>query len=163
MIRAAKKYDMPEIMRVYEAARKFMAESGNESQWGQTYPPAETVAEDIENNRLFVLDSGGIHGAFVFFFGTEPDYERVEGGSWQTASPSGIMHRVASDGATRGFFSQALSFCLSRAREIRIDTHRDNTVMQHVLEKNGFCRVGIVYIENGEERIAYEFAQKKCQ
>jgi RimJ/RimL family protein N-acetyltransferase len=39
---------------------------------------------------------------------------------------------------------------------VRIDTHADNKVMQHVLEKRGFRRTGIIYLENGDPRIAFE-------
>jgi len=157
VIRIATQKDMPDIMRVYAAAREFMAQSGNPNQWGKTYPPAETVADDIDMGRLFVFDDGGIRGAFVFFIGNEPDYDKVLGGSFKTKSPCGIMHRIASDGSVRGFFALAADYCKASAPELRIDTHRDNLVMQHVLEKYGFMAVGTVFLKNGEERIAYEF------
>ncbi len=38
----------------------------------------------------------------------------------------------------------------------RIDTHNDNKIMQHVIEKNGFIRCGIIYVKDGSPRIAYE-------
>ena len=157
MIRAAKKSDMQEILRVYSIARGFMAQSGNASQWGNTYPPVETLNDDIEKNQLFViLEDGRICGAFVFFVGEEPTYKNVYGGAFKTQIPCGIIHRVASDNTCRGTFGRLLDFCKSRAEQFRIDTHKDNKVMQHVLEKHGFSACGTVYIENGEERIAYE-------
>lgn len=39
---------------------------------------------------------------------------------------------------------------------IRIDTHRDNKPMQHLLNKNGFRYCGIIYLEDGDERLAYQ-------
>ena len=43
-----------------------------------------------------------------------------------------------------------------RCGNIRVDTHRDNKVMQHILTKQGFQRCGIIYVKNGTERIAYQ-------
>ena len=37
-----------------------------------------------------------------------------------------------------------------------IDTHEKNKTMQHVVEKLGFKRCGIIYIEDGTPRIAYQ-------
>jgi RimJ/RimL family protein N-acetyltransferase len=39
---------------------------------------------------------------------------------------------------------------------LKIDTHRDNIPMQKVLKRNGFSECGIIYIENGDERIAFQ-------
>ena len=50
----------------------------------------------------------------------------------------------------------ALAFCKGIISHIRIDTHQDNKVMQHVVEKHGFRRRGIIYIADGSPRIAYE-------
>ena len=49
-----------------------------------------------------------------------------------------------------------MDFCLSRENNIRIDTHRDNTIMQHVIQKHGFSYCGIIYLANGDERMAYQ-------
>lgn len=35
-------------------------------------------------------------------------------------------------------------------------THRDNKPMQHVVEQNGFKYCGIIHLENGDERLAYQ-------
>jgi len=39
---------------------------------------------------------------------------------------------------------------------IRIDTHKDNHIMQHNLAKYGFQYCGIIYIASGAERLAYQ-------
>ena len=41
-------------------------------------------------------------------------------------------------------------------KSLRIDTHRGNVVMRRMLEKNGFVYCGIIYLESGDERVAYE-------
>ena len=50
-----------------------------------------------------------------------------------------------------------MDFCLEKTRHIRIDTHEDNTVMHHLMNKYGFSKRGIIYLQNGAERIAYEY------
>ena len=47
-------------------------------------------------------------------------------------------------------------FCEGIIKHLRIDTHADNKVMQKQILKNGFTRRGIVYMEDGSPRIAYE-------
>lgn len=42
-----------------------------------------------------------------------------------------------------------------RLAEVRADTHWDNVIMQHILEKNGFVKCGTIVVENGTPRIAY--------
>jgi RimJ/RimL family protein N-acetyltransferase len=49
-----------------------------------------------------------------------------------------------------------LDWCKKQIAHIRIDTHHDNVVMQHVVQKAGFQRCGIIYIADGTPRIAYE-------
>ena len=39
---------------------------------------------------------------------------------------------------------------------LRGDTHRGNKIMQRVLEKNGLVYRGIIYLEDGGERLAFE-------
>ena len=50
----------------------------------------------------------------------------------------------------------AVQFCEQSINHLRIDTHNDNKIMQHVIEKNGFKRCGIIHVNDGSERIAYE-------
>ena len=41
---------------------------------------------------------------------------------------------------------------------LRGDTHRDNKIMQRVMEKNGLSYRGVIYLEDGGERLAFEKA-----
>ena len=45
---------------------------------------------------------------------------------------------------------------VSNSTNVKGDTHEDNYVMQKVFEKNGFRRCGIIYVEDGTPRIAYQ-------
>ena len=55
-----------------------------------------------------------------------------------------------------GIFSSIMNFCLSHDTNIRIDTHRDNKIMQHNILKHGFTYCGIIYLLSGDERLAYQ-------
>lgn len=157
MIRQAFSTDFPRIMEIYSFARKFMAETGNPTQWGTQFPPQELLLEDIEIGRLFVYETEGtIRGVFAFIIGNDPTYDLIEQGKWLSDEPYGTLHRVASDGSEHGFLGKCLAFCEQQISHIRIDTHEDNVVMQKAIAKNGFEYCGIIYADDGTPRLAYE-------
>lgn len=158
MIRLAEKTDLPAILEVYQIARKFMADHGNAIQWGDSYPPVSLVESDIEKKQLYVMtEQEQIHGVFMFYIGPEPDYAIIEKGQWKNPAPYGVVHRVASDGTMKGMLGQCLDYCKKQYGHLRMDTHEKNLVMQHLLEKNGCERCGIVYMADGTPRIGYEW------
>ena len=53
-------------------------------------------------------------------------------------------------------FSSVMAFAFTREPNIRIDTHRDNIIMQHNLAKHGFTYCGIIFLANGDERLAFQ-------
>lgn len=57
---------------------------------------------------------------------------------------------------THGIFSSVMKFAFAHNRNIRIDTHRDNVIMQHNLAKHGFTYCRIIYLLSGDERLAYQ-------
>lgn len=134
-----------------------MAASGNAGQWGNSFPPEAMLREDICRQQLYVLeDRGRVHGVFVFVIGEDSSYSVIEGGTWLSDSPYGTIHRVASDGEVRGVFREIVTFCEARMHHLRIDTHENNRVMQYLIEKNGFQKCGVIYVEDGTPRLAYE-------
>lgn len=154
-IRKAQMQDLERILEIYAQARDFMAKTGNPTQWGKAYPPQQMLEADIPAGNLYVVEDGEIHGVFAYFTEPDPTYSYIEDGAWLDHSPYGTIHRVAADGSG-GVFSAVLMFAVSQNPHVRIDTHRDNKVMQHVLEKHGLRRTGIIYLEDGDPRIAYE-------
>ena len=150
--------DMPAIGAVYAAARRFMAEDGNPNQWGTTNPPIERIERLVSVGELYVEEiDGAVHAAFSLTFGEDPTYGVIEDGAWQSDAPYAAIHNVASDGTAAGFFTRCVAFCHERSDHLRIDTHEDNKVMQHLVTKHGFIRRGIIYLANGSPRIAYEW------
>ena len=72
-IRNAGLEDLPEILKLYEEARAFMQETGNETQWGTSYPPVERVEADIREGKSYVCEAGDVlAGVFYFSEGPEP-------------------------------------------------------------------------------------------
>ncbi len=161
MIRPAKIYDLPAIENVYTAARAFMRASGNTKQWVNGYPQRELLESDIANQNLFVLEeNGAIHGVFAFILGNDPTYHYIEGGQWLNDRPYGTIHRIGGDGTVKGVLAKALAFALQFTDEVRADTHADNHPMQRALAKNGFVRCGVIYLENGDPRVAYHYSKE---
>ena len=154
-IRLARQTDLDEIERIYAYARQFMIQSGNPTQWVNGYPWRDLLEEDIRCGTLYVAeDNNGLYGVFVFVIGEDPTYGYIEDGAWISDKPYGTIHRIAS--CKSGVFSEALLFCRNKCSHIRVDTHADNKPMQHLAEKYGFSRRGIIYVEDGTPRIAYE-------
>ena len=90
-----------------------------------------------------------IHAVFAFIEGEDPVYLKIEQGSWMVDTEYAAVHRVASDGTVRNVLEKIMDYCKAQIPHLRIDTHEDNKVMQHVLEKYGFVRCGIVYVPDG--------------
>ena len=155
-IRRAEPADLGDILRIYAIARDFMAANGNPTQWSGGYPRRELLEADMEKQCLYVVSEGQyIRGVFYFVIGEDPTYGYIEDGTWRSDTPYGTIHRIAGDGSG-GIFAACLEFCSRMISHLRIDTHRDNLPMQHVVEKHGFSRRGIIYVADGSPRIAYD-------
>ena len=81
----------------------------------------------------------------------------VLGPSWPNNEEYGTIHRIASNGLRRGVFEEVLSYAKINISNIRIDTHEDNKFMQQKLNKNNFKYCGIIYINDGSPRRAYQY------
>lgn len=157
MIRPATLDDLESILEIYKIARAFMRSNGNMSQWINNYPDKALLTGDISKNQLFVYEEDGtVHGVFAFIVGEDETYKVIENGKWLSDAPYGTIHRIAGDGKTKGLLQKAVAYCEKTVLHLRIDTHADNKIMQHVVAKNGFTQCGIIHIADGTPRIAYE-------
>ena len=160
---------MAEIMEVVDAAKKIMRQSGNMHQWADGYPSEAVISADMEKHGGFVVeDSGRIVGYFAFLPSPEPTYAIIYEGRWvDDVRPYHVVHRIASYPQAHGIFSNIMDFCFAHDPNIRIDTHRDNHIMQHVIARYGFSYCGIIYLVNDgvphptgrlplQERLAYQ-------
>ena len=156
MIQKANLSQLPGIMAVYERARVFMAQTGNPDQWGMAYPPEEMIRQDILDGKCYVnLQGKTIAAVFYFANETDPTYGYIEG-DWLNDKPYGVIHRIAVGESGKGVAAECFQYAVERCENLRIDTHEDNIPMQRCLAKHGFQRCGIIYLENGDPRIAYQ-------
>ena len=51
---------------------------------------------------------------------------------------------------------QIIEFSFTKCNHIRVDTYYKNSIMRNILIKEGFSERGIIFINDGSERIAYE-------
>ncbi len=164
-IRLAKEKDLPQIRTIYKAAKSYMDASGNPNQWAVGYPPEEYLREDIELFRLYVCEEDDILcGVFLFAVMDDPTYHYIDG-AWMNDEPYGVIHRIASDGVKKGIFQTVVEYCKEKMAEqavwnLRIDTHEDNKIMQHLVERHGFSCCGTIFLANGSPRIAYQLTMK---
>lgn len=158
IIRPTELKDLSLVMGIYEYARSFMRANGNATQWVNGYPSEELIRQEIEDNHSFVCigEQGEIAGTFCFILGDDPTYRQIYEGAWLNDAPYGVIHRMATNGKQKGVADACFDWCMEQSDNIRVDTHKDNLVMQHILEKRGFRRCGIIYVRDGTERIAYQ-------
>jgi len=150
--------DIDRVMEIYAHAREMMIENGNPMQWGMVHPPLRLIKNDIREGMSYVCcDENGVVLA-VFYLAKGPDstYEKIDG-AWLNDEAYGVVHRIAraGDGAA-GSGAFCLEWCSQQFPNIRIDTHADNVPMRKLLERLGYVYCGIIRIENGDERLAYQ-------
>lgn len=157
-IRTATKADVPAIMKVLEAGRSIMLASGNLHQWPAGYPTREMVLGDIGPGYGKVMEEEGrIVAYFACIPSPDPTYSYIEGGSWlDNEKPYYVIHRIASYPQVHGVFKTLMEYLEGVTDNVRIDTHEDNKIMQHNLAKYGFSYCGIIYLQNGAPRLAYQ-------
>lgn len=158
-IRKTKISELDEVMKIYAHARQFMAEHGNPNQWGTVKPARERVEEDIRLGKSYVCVEGEQIAA-VFFFDNadDPTYAKIYDGAWLNDKKYGVVHRIASAGIVKGAGSFCINWAYAQCGNLKIDTHHDNIVMQNMLKKNGFSYCGIIHLEDGNERMAFQKA-----
>lgn len=159
-IRKSAPDDIPEMLEIFAAARRFMAGTGNPNQWTEDYPGEELLKSDIvSGDSHVILSEGRIVATFVLRPGNDPTYDTIYDGNWPDDLPYATIHRIASRGERKGMLHAAMQYALERYSAIRIDTHRDNTVMRNAIAKEGFTYCGIIHCWNGTERLAYQFTK----
>lgn len=174
-VREATFDDIPALMDIFARARQIMRASGNLHQWNDSYPSEEIVRNDIDRKvcRLLCEEDGSIIATMAFIPGPDPTYAWIYEGSWPDDCPYYVIHRIAvkepgHDAAAQLFdwaFGMLGSLMTPQGRPegIRIDTHRDNVIMHHLLKKYGFTPCGVILLANGDPRDAYfcKFAESR--
>lgn len=168
-IRKAVPEDLPAIEELYRDAKAALRAQGVDQWQTGDYPGGRDALKDMEDGTAYVLEENGrLLATACLAFGREPTYEVMEQGAWQ-ADPElyGFLHRIAVASPAKGRGAAGLLFdeLKRQAGEqgvtvLRGDTHRDNRPMNRTLEKNGFSLRGVIRVEDGSERLAYELILK---
>lgn len=150
--------DLDRLQEIFAVAREFMRSTGNPNQWVEDYPSEDLLRSDVKSGDSYVVQSQGrVVATFVLRGGVDLTYNIIYDGQWLSDEPHATIHRVASSGEVKNVFGIAMHYALGLYDSIRIDTHRDNSVMQHIIERYGFKYCGIIHCWNGDERLAYQF------
>ncbi len=162
-IRHAQYKDIETMMSMYEHSRLIMRNNGNQNQWVGGYPSMELIVNDIRRDIGYVIESdGSLVGCFAFIIGRDPTYEYIESGEWEEDDrPYGTIHRLACAAGRHNIFETCIDWCKTQTTSLRLDTHADNEIMLHLAEKHGFAYRGIIYIDDGTQRKAFQMFNDK--
>lgn len=155
--------DIEKIMLIISQAQAYL-KSKNINQWQNNYPNEGTIKDDIEAGYSYVLEEGGdILATTALSFDGEETYDEIYEGSWISDFDYGVIHRIAVDSDLKGqgiggkLLKEVEKLCLAKdIFSLRIDTHRENESMIRFIRKNGFEYCGVIYLKDGNERIAFE-------
>lgn len=169
-LRQAKLDDLPRIIDIIDSAKKTLKDRGVD-QCQQGYPNKEILEQDIQEGISFVLIlNGRVVGSAALQQGYDKNYQDMNSGSWDDDSDVtySIIHRIAIEADHQGEHLSAaliqqlmtMSYYLGY-RDVRIDTHPDNLVMQHIITSNGFEEKGTITMDEDKGvRLAYQILLK---
>jgi len=169
-IRKTQEGDLDKVAEILDEARGTIAKLGI-NQWQDGYPNRAVIEEDLLAGRSYVAEAeGAVCGTFALITDGEETYNQIYDGAWLTGESDSYIaiHRVAIAVSSRGtgVSTAILNYACSEAEKmgrasIRIDTHEGNKVMRRMLEKHNLTYCGIIYLESGDERVAYEKILRK--
>lgn len=155
--------DIPAILEIVRDAQEALHNLGID-QWQNGYPSVSVIENDIAagNSYVLVRDDEIVATAAVLFSG-EPTYADIHNGEWITDHEYAVVHRLA----VKQQYKQAgtASYLMDNIEEIvidygmrsiRIDTHEGNVPMHGLLQKKGYKVCGIIYLADGNQRVALE-------
>jgi len=156
--------DLAAIMDIIHYAQRYLA-SLNIDQWQDGYPDEAQITNDINNEESYVVfDNDIIIATYMFSTAGEPTYKVIDG-NWLTDKETkyGVIHRIAvsESNTNKGIAKFIITYCEKQLisqgiTSMRIDTHPDNLGMQHILKKLGYTYCGIITLERGGTRLAFE-------
>ena len=162
-LRLSNEKDLNEIMNIINEAKKFL-ENNKVDQWQNGYPNKEVILNDINKNESYVIENNGeVVGTTALSFAGEKNYDKIYEGKWISNGPYAVIHRIAVS-KIKGLknigteiLKKSEELCIANGiNNIKIDTHEDNIPMQKLLLKNNYKYCGVIYLEDGSKRIAFE-------
>ena len=161
-LRTARQNEAEICYQCIEDARAYHKALGFE-QWHSDYPTQQTILDDITHKIGYAFtDETGVIGYCCIIIGDEPAYHEIAG-AWKTDRPYAVVHRMAFSRNKRGSGLSGKAcdlikeFCRrNHIDAIRVDTQEENTVMQHILVREGFEYCGLIQFGGGP-KLAYEW------
>lgn len=155
--------DLFKVLDLYKKASKQLAYQGV-NQWQNNYPNKETLINDIKDNISYVFEEKGeIVGTAAFDWRPEVDYQSIDSGHWINHNKYFTIHRIASKKTSnqmqygRRMLIRLFIYAIEHNYyNIRIDTHKNNKLMKHLLQKTGFIYIGETTIHDGTKRDLYQ-------
>lgn len=159
--------DLPTVSKIITSAKEFLKAQGID-QWQDGYPDLEALEADVKNQIGYVLIiDNQIAGTAALLPDHDSNYDVIADGAWQGAADAKYtaIHRTAMSSDFRGqhLSEKMISGLLTLSsqfgyHQVRIDTHPDNKLMQHLITKTGFDYRGTVLMDHdpSELRLAYQ-------
>lgn len=164
-IRKSTTTDLPAILEIIADAQRYLA-SLNINQWQDGYPNEAQILQDIANHDSYVVtnNEGEIMCTSVCTTRHETTYDQIEG-AWLTSAQGnyGVIHRIAVSDKFRkhglarfvfGYYEEVLKN--DAVSSLKVDTHRENLGMQKLLKSMGYKYCGVIILNSGAERLAFE-------
>jgi len=164
-IKSSSIQNVPAILDIIKDAQNYL-KNLQIDQWQDGYPNQKQIELDINNKDSYVITNelNKVMGTVVFTTKPESTYNNIDG-EWITEPQAtyGVIHRLAvsdkfrSAGIARFVFDK----CEQKLKDLkinslRIDTHRDNIGMQKLITSMGYKYCGVIYLNSGAERLAFE-------
>ena len=160
--RKAKLNDIDEVMLVIEDGREVLKHQ-NGGQWQNGYPSKDDLLLDIKNEDLYVIIHKDLIVGVLALIEGDIEYPFLETGKWLSDLPFLVMHRCA---IKKEYQRNGLGYFLFQIFEevalkkgihsLRIDTHKNNYIMTHILDKCGFIKCGTIILKPNKHRLVYE-------
>lgn len=161
-IRLATLEDYPRIDELFDEARSYMASIGNTTQWTNGFPDSSCLNEALSKNEAFVCCKDDLVVGVFVVSPYEPAYHQLDG-QWSADRDYAVIHRLATApgyGAGQFIFRHVMD----QHDYVRVDTHRANKPMIHIMEKLGFKYIGVVMYDRpgGDgERVCYDWMRSE--
>lgn len=155
--------DKNQIMSIIDGAKKSLKEQGI-NQWQDHYPNLKTIHQDITDQTSYILiEDQEIKAIATVSFEGEKTYDQIYEGEWLTQGDFAVIHRFAvkqdckRTGVATLMMDHIAKLCIQKHfSSIKVDTHEQNLPMQNLLIKHSFVPCGIIYLEDGSKRVAFE-------
>lgn len=169
-IRKATDKDLPEILDIIRQGQVFLKKQGSTQWQTDSAPQLVDIKKDIADGEGYVfIYEEKTCGYTSLVSGIDPVYTAISEGQWEKGANEYVsVHRVAISETIRGkgLGKIFMRLMIDKARErgykdIRIDTHRQNVIMQKIIADAGFKYCGIVEFTFFDgKRSAYQILDK---